>query len=262
MIIEEKKIEYKYGDVIKIKPLFDVHLGNNYCDKQACKKYLADSDENTYFIGGGDLLDSIVVTDPRYAKHADGTLGDIIDDQVDMAVEILEPYKDRIIGIGKGNHEEQIVKRCGTDPIRTICQRLGVTHLGLSGLIRLVFTENGSRGRTVIVRWHHGWGGGARTLGASITRYSKDMMYWDADLYLYGHDHQRKMDRIERMGLSGKKLIAKPKVLVVCGTFLKTFSESTDTSYSELKGYPPTSIGGVNINIKPVDRWVNIWVDV
>ena len=35
----EKKIEYKYGDTIKLKPFFDVHYGNTLCDIKAFKTY-------------------------------------------------------------------------------------------------------------------------------------------------------------------------------------------------------------------------------
>jgi len=163
-------IPYKYGDTIQIKPLFDIHYGNPLCDVQALKTYLEDSDDKTYFFGGGDMMDSIVTTDRRYAKSSDATGGDaIIDEQVEGLFAILEPYRDKIIGLGRGNHEDTIVKKCGTDPAWRLCAKLDVEYLGYSGLIRLRFREKSGRGRTVVIRWHHGWSGGARTPGASIT---------------------------------------------------------------------------------------------
>ena len=96
----EKRIEYKYGDGgIKIKPIFDVHYGHTLCDVAAFKKYLEDSDDKTWFIGGGDFLDSITVIDPRYRKSIDAFGSEeIIDEQVDGMFKILEPYKDKILG--------------------------------------------------------------------------------------------------------------------------------------------------------------------
>jgi hypothetical protein len=253
------KIQYKYGDTITVKPVYDVHLGSTACDVKAFKNWLADSDENTYFLGGGDLFDSIVVNDVRYRKSGDATKGDaIIDNLVDMGQEYLEPYKDRILGLGTGNHEDVVTKRCGTDPIARLSRRLGVEHIGYSGLFRLQLDEGGNRGRTVIIRYHHGWGGGSRTVGADLTKYSKDIMYWDADIFLYGHTHQRKVDSIPRMGLVGSKLISKPKIIGVCGTFLKTYTTDIQPTYAEVKGYPPVEISGISVTIRPDNKWVKL----
>ena len=253
------KIEYQYGQTINIKPVFDVHLGSTACDVNAFKAFLADSDENTYFLLGGDTFDSIVVNDIRYRKSGDAVKGDaIVDRLVDMGEEYLAPYRDRILGIGKGNHEDVVTKRCGTDLIARLCKRLDCQDIGYSGLFRLQFAENGSRGRTVIIRYHHGWGGGSRTVGSDLTKYSKDMLYWDADVFLYGHTHQRKVDEIPRMGLVGSKLVSKPKILGVCGTFLKTYTTDLQPTYAEVKGYPPVTIGGIRVGIKPSKDWVKL----
>lgn len=262
MVIYTHKINYKYGETIKIKPIFDVHLGSTSCDETAFKKYLADSDESTYFIGGGDLLDSIICSDTkRYTKSNDATEGnDIIDQQIEKMYNLLEPYKEKIIGLTLGNHENTIIKYHGTNPIKRLCKMLDVKFLGYSSLVRLILSENGSRGRTVIFRIHHGWGGGARTIGADLTKFSKDTSYYDADIFLYGHVHKNQSDEIPRLGLAGDKLIARPKVIVLCGTFLKTLSDDEEPTYSELSGYPPVAIGCSTILIRPNTTWVNIKV--
>ncbi|RLE19177.1 MAG: hypothetical protein DRJ50_12420 [Actinobacteria bacterium] len=261
MIVTTYRIPYKLGQTVKIKPIFDVHLGSSYCDVSAFKKYLVDSDPDTYFLGGGDLLDSIIIGDKRYEKHADSTTGAIVDDQVALACEYLRPYAKKIIGLGRGNHEDVIIRNCGTDPINSVCTNLGVPYLGYSGFVKLILSEsNKSRSRTVVIKWHHGWGGGSRTQGADITKFAKDTAYWDADLFLYGHTHKLQWDVTQRLGLSGEKLIARPKLFAICGTFLKTFSNTTDATYSERAGYPPTTIGGLTVNIKPTQNWVDMWI--
>ncbi len=257
------RIPYRWGDTIRIKPIFDAHLGNRYCDEAALKRYLADSDDCTYFMGGGDFLDSIITRDiRRYTKAADATETDaIIDEQVRKGFSILEPYKDKIIGWGRGNHEAAIRTHCGTDPAERLAELLGCPNLGYSGLIRLLLSENGTRTRTVIIRWHHGWGGGSRTQGADLTKFSRDIAYWDADIYLYGHVHKKQSDRIPRLGLSGNKLIARPKLVGLCGTFLKTYTATADSTYAEEKGYPPVELGGIVVNIQPDRYWCKVWID-
>jgi hypothetical protein len=256
MVITTYRIPYKYGETITIKPIFDVHLLNELCDTHAFKEYLEDSDERTYFFIGGDLFDAIVIPDPRYAKHIDASRGRaIIDEAVKKATKILLPYKDKIIGMGTGNHEERYIQKTGHDPIGTLCKDFGCKHLGYSGLLKLILHDTkGTRSRTVVIRYHHGWGGGGRTLGNSLTKYEKDIKNWDANIFLYGHDHQRKGDRIPRLGLSGNKLISKPILIGVCGSYLKTYTETHEPSYSEEKGYPPVEIGGIKVKIKPRRR--------
>lgn len=254
------RIPYKFGETIRIKPIFDVHLGNRYCDVAAFKRFI---DDDCYFFGGGDFLDSIITRDiKRYEKHADDTESDaIIDEQVKKGFALLEPVKDRIIGWGRGNHEGAIRKHCGTDPAARLAEKLNATYLGYSGLIRLIFSENGGRGRTVIIRWHHGWGGGSRTQGADLTKYAKDMAFWDSDIFLYGHVHRLNTDKIPRLGLVGDRLRSKPKHLGICGTFLKTYTTTADSTYSEEKGYPPIAVGGLTVSIKPEREWCSIKLD-
>lgn len=251
-------------DVIRIKPVFDVHLGARACDVNAFKAHMADSDDNTYFLFGGDLFDSIIATDPRYRKSGDGTVGDeIIDEQVELGYSIIEPYKDRILGMASGNHEDAIAKRHGTHPIKRLCRRIGCPFLGYSGLFRLQLKKR-KKGklqggtRKVVIRYHHGWGGGSRTQGADLTKFSKDILYWQADVFLYGHVHRKQTDSIPRLGLVGNKLVAKPKIIAICGTFLKTYNVGGDPTYSEIKGYPPVMVGAPEIHIRPQAYWVKI----
>jgi len=261
MVITIFRIPYRYGQSINFKIISDIHLGAKACDRKAFKKYLEDSNKSTYFIGIGDLYDSIVVKDKRYQKSTDSTEGDaIIDEQIDEGEEFLYPYKNRIIGLGMGNHEDDVLRIGGTDMISRTCRRLETNHLGWSGLIKLILSENKSRTRTVTIRYHHGWGAAARTEGGSLTKYSKDRKNWDADIFLYGHDHHRIAKELPRLGLVGKKLIAKPQHICLCGTFLRTYLEGKDATYGEKKGYDPVAIGCMDLIIKPTKNWVKVKV--
>jgi hypothetical protein len=257
-------IPYVYGDTIKIKPVSDVHLGSKHCDLKALRAYLGEPDKQTYLIGLGDMMDCIIVSDSkRYRKSGDDFESeDIIGESVNRWDEILAPFKAQIIGLGIGNHEDNIVKRCSVNPIRLLCDRLNVPYLGYSFLLRVIMREAAGRGRTVTIRGHHGWGGGSRTQGADLTKFSKDTAQFDADLFLYGHVHKLQYDTVPRLSLVGDQLTARNKHLVICGTFLKTFSGTTDATYSECSGYPPAKIGGAIISLKPSNDWVDISVSV
>lgn len=262
MVCHTVRIPYKFGQTIRIRPFFDSHVGSKHCDEKAAKEFL-NEDQESYFIGGGDNLDSIIVSDTkRYRKSGDGTIGDeIIDEQIDKLYSWLNPHKDRIIGLGTGNHEDEIVKRCSTNPTNRICNMLGVKNIGFSWLVKIILHENGSRVRTVVIRGHHGWGGGSRTQGADLTKYSRDTAYWEADVFLYGHVHRKQSDRIPRLGFCGNKLISKPKLMGLCGAFKKSLSLDHNPTFEERRGFPPTEIGGIILNLKPRSKWVKMWID-
>lgn len=257
-------IPYTYGDTIKIKPISDVHLGSKHCDIKALKAYLGEVDPKTYIIGLGDMMDCIIVSDSkRYRKSGDEFESeDIIGESVNQWVDILEPFRAQIIGLGLGNHEDNIVKRCSVNPIKLLCDRLVVPYLGYSFLLRVIMREAAGRGRTVTIRGHHGWGGGSRTQGADLSKFSRDVGHFDADVFLYGHVHKLQHDTVPRLSLVGDTLTAKDKHMVICGTFLKTYSPTTDVTYAEASGYPPARLGGATISLKPNPTWVDISVAV
>jgi predicted phosphodiesterase len=259
MKIIEHHIKYKYGDTITIKPIADVHMGNALCDIAAFKKYIS-SDPDALYVGLGDLLDSIVCTDKRYSKQMDSTEGEgIIDEQINAMYDILKPISKRIIGLGEGNHERTICKS-GTNPIKRLCEMLSVPCLGYAWICRLNMREEEGRGRSVLIYGHHGWGGGSRTQGADLTKYSRALTNYQCDIFLFGHTHRLVVDRVEQLGLVGTKLISKPKHIAVCGTFLKTVSPDEIPSWAETKGFAPARIGAPLISIKPTRDWVDIGI--
>ena len=263
MIIHTVRIPYKFGETIKVDIYADIHYGNTACDVDGLKRDL-EEDPDSYGLGLGDWFDAVVVPDPRYRKSIDASVGDdIIDEQIYGLEDIIFSRKpaDKWLGCGIGNHEDTITRHCGTNIMKRFCQRNGVQLLGYSGLLRLALSDGGNRGRSIVIRYHHGWGGGSRTLGADLTKYSRDVAYWKADAFVYGHVHRRQADKIPRMGLSGKELVDMDMPIAICGTYLKTYTEGYDSTYSERAGYPPTTIGKVTLNIKPKRYWVKMWID-
>lgn len=252
------KIELNPSEMIKIKPLSDVHYGSSYCDVSAFREFLQDSDDNTYFIGVGDLFDAIIVKDIRYSKCNDATKTDaIINEVVFELCDILKPYASRIIGLSRGNHEQTVIRRCSVDPIDIVCRILNVRYLGYSYMLELVINN-----KSVFIRGHHGWGRGSRTQGADITKFSRDIVHADADIYLFGHVHKLQHDWINQLAIKKNKLVSKPKLVCICGSFQKTLTTTTDASYAEVEGYPPSVIGGLVITIKDANKGLYISVSI
>jgi hypothetical protein len=271
LIVDTVRLYYKKGDTIPIVSLSDLHEGHINQDSKALARIL--KRKGCYFIVNGDVHDAIVLSDRRYQKGMDKTVGEaILDEQLDAIEAKLKPVRTRTLWIHKGNHDETIIKKCGTDLVDRLCKRLSTTnhrviYAGYSSLMRLILRvayPDGTFGasRTIMFRCHHGWGGGCRTIGSVITKYSHDLKYWDADIYVYGHDHALHAVPIPRGTAIGNKLYAKDKHIILSGTYLRTYTRTTDASWHEVKGFPLTKIGSPTINIRPEgNKWCHIWVD-
>jgi predicted phosphodiesterase len=260
-------------DIIKIKPLMDLHYGAKACDLRAFKNFISNGDEFTYYLINGDMWDAIYFSDTKRfaASGSDKTdQDDPIDNDVKEMAAILEPIKGKIIAVGMGNHEYQVLKRHHTNLSKRLADALGVPYMGYSYWIRLQMTtvsttEARGQGRTIDFFIQHGFGGGTRTEGGSVTKYAKHADRFLCDVYIAGHDHRLQYVRYPVLALSGSKqakLISKSKIVLLGGSWLKTYNQGTSTTYSELKGYPPGEIGGATIHIKTTDDWVKITVDM
>lgn len=261
-------IQYKsMKDIITIKPIMDIHKGSKTCDIRAFKAFIKDHDHNTYFYTNGDLWDSIYFHDKRFKasghEHTDDD--DAIDIEVNEMVELLSPIRERLICIGHGNHEETVLKMCHTNMSKRLANALCVPYLGYSFWFRLLLTQDGNRSRRVDIFSTHGFGGGTRTEGGSITKYSKFADRFDCDIFVTGHDHRKQYVRYPVMAIIGEKdvkLIAKPKLVILGGSWKKAYSTDTSTTWEEGKGFAASEIGGVSIGIKVNNNGVGMNVSM
>jgi len=242
-------------DVIKIKPIMDVHKGSKTCDLKAFKKYISEFDQLTYFFTNGDLWDAIYFRDKRFkaSGHDHTDEDDPIDIEIEEMVDLLSPIKDRIICIGHGNHEETVLKTCHVNMSKRLAKALDVPFLGYSFWIRLKLTRKNTETRAIDIFAQHGFGGGTRTEGGSITKYSKYADRYDCDIFIVGHDHRLQFVKYPILGIRGDKdvqLMSKAKLVCLGGSWKKAFSNNTSTTWEEGKGFTASFIGGMTIEIK------------
>jgi len=280
---QRKIIHRKYSDPIEIAIYGDVHFEAPECDLTALKAALKeDAAKKRYLIFPGDLFDLIlpndlkrftpkalqwITTDPNTGRYRDtrSRKDAIVDMLVDDAYKLLKPHASRIIGIGFGNHERQYIKRGYSDPIQALVTQLNkhttkddrIVHLGYSSFVRLDTYQardlnNGCR--TLVLYYHHGWGGGSRTRGASITKYWRHFADYQADVGIYAHDHKSQIDSSIQFSMIGKppRIKTKKRLLVLSGTFLRAIGDGVDPSYGEEKGFSPENIGRHILWIKPL----------
>lgn len=280
MICHERVIYYDtLAEPIEIAVYGCVHLESENCDLKAFKTALKeDAKKKRYLLFMGDFFDLILPNDAKRFRPTamkwllvDPVTGQnrarqdvkdaIVDMIVDDAYRILKPHAEagRIIGFLDGNHERSYVKRGYTNPTARLIESLNqhtpkdgkITHLGLQAFIRLILRQRGKKdiknatGRACTLFTHHGFGAGSRTRGSSITKYWRHMADYDCHVGVYAHDHRSQSDASIQFSMIGHppRTKAKKRLLIICGTFLKTIAGGVDPSYGEERGYSPSHIG-------------------
>jgi len=249
---------------ISLCPLGDFHIGTKACaiDKlKALIKWVKDTPD-VYVIGLGDYCDLINLSDSRFDPTM---IADSISDQknylcrmaqnqAEECIELFTPIKDRIIGLGEGNHEFAIQKHYHYDIMYRICGALDVRYLGWSSLTRLRMKRKSNyKNSSYIVNifCEHGSQAGRKKGGKvnSLEDRSNDI---EADIYLRGHSHDKLATTKVQLYMPKQgvpALAVKKRVYAICPSFFQTYTKDAIT-YGEMKGYPPTSTGIVRIDIK------------
>lgn len=172
----------------------DEHIGDEHSDILRLKQRIdhVANKENAYCILNGDIID--------YASRT--SIGDIetrefnIMGQIEKAVELFSPIKDKIICITNGNHENRSYKKEGIDISRMISAQMGLldVYSTSSAYIFLRFGSpnkkhgNSKKKMLYTIFCNHGSGGG-RKEGAKAIRLADMGSICDADIYIHSHTH-------------------------------------------------------------------------
>jgi predicted phosphodiesterase len=265
MYLYSKEIRYQGDPWIPIYPLGDIHEGTIHCDRKLFRRDVGkiDVDPLALWLGIGDYCESIVMSDPRFAvEEIDPEfiphLGRLACAQRDAFIRDVMPIKDKCIGLLEGNHEFENRKRHYVDIVRDACRELETEYLSDAAMIRLIFRRvdeegNHVRSNTIKIFACHGHGGGRKT-GGKVNKVEDLMDSFDADIYLMGHVHTKltvKRPRLLVPNCGKMKLIAKPRIGALTGSYYRTYEECS-SSYGQRQVYAPLELGGVCIKIRPM----------
>ena len=109
---------------LEIHPFADEHIGDEHCDIKRLLERIdyVKNTPNAYCILNGDIIDNATKT----------SIGDVYMQefnpmgQLEKAVEIFSPIKDKILCITHGNHENRTYKKEGINLSRLIARQLGL----------------------------------------------------------------------------------------------------------------------------------------
>ncbi len=241
--------------------LSDIHLGNKACAKKKLYETIDEIKKTkfAYWFATGDLGEYISARDKRHdfssmddeifdSPEKIGNMGGTI---VDSLVELLEPIKDKCMGIGIGNHEWSYAVANNQESIhRSLCNRLNATYIGYSAFLDTnIKVANRTETRTIRHFLSHG-SGGAATPGGKLNTIMKYINQFDADIYWVGHLHDSLAYKVPIVGADRKcnYLMAKIKLGIMSGSFFRTYAQGV-TTYSERKGYRPTYLGAAKVRV-------------
>lgn len=187
----------------------DRHHDNPKADWDLERKHLEQvAKRGGSWIDVGDVLDLMGGKwDPRHSKgevrEEYAMAPDYLDAVVRGAAEFYAPYTRHLVVMGRGNHEQSILKRHETDCIERLCAHMSQSsghraHAGgYGGFVRYSVKFHGTEKSALTLRYFHGAGGGGMMSHGTLA--TRRMASWtDADVIVCGHTHDHWALRLQR----------------------------------------------------------------
>ena len=224
---------------IEIHTFADEHIGDEHSDiKRVLQRieYVKNT-PNAYCILNGDIIDNATRT----------SIGDTYTqvfnpmEQLERAVELFAPIKDKILCITHGNHENRTYKKEGINLSRLIATQLDLAdrYTPTSAVLFIRFGEDAAHHHrkfryTVYVL--HGSGSG-RKEGAKAIRLADMASIIDTDIYIHSHTHlpmimKQAFHRVDSCNSS---------VALIDKLFVNTASNLSYGGYGEAGAFKPNS---------------------
>ena len=205
----------------------DAHIGEEEANIPSLIKYLEKAD---YIILNGDIMNTATKQSVSF-QYGNSPQADL-----DKAVEVLKPYKDKILCVIEGNHEHRVAKEVGISLTQMMCLSLGIVDR-YAGSNAYVFLNVGAKQVSYKIFSTHGYGGG-RAIGGKANNLERLASIVDADIYVMSHTHQPlsfQQDYI-RPNMKKHTLQQITKHFINTGSFLEY------GGYGETFGYKPATI--------------------
>lgn len=245
----------------------DFHLGSACSDHDMIVRQLQRAKDNgARVLINGDVFDAIGPKDRRFdlsTLHPSvAREKDLARAIVNMALEILMPYRKIIDIIGIGNHEETWINYGYNDPVRRVLEELGregskAKHGSFWGYIKTSFVIEGYRKRPKHkLLYLHGTGGDSPVTKGTID-FNRKGRNWVYDCLTFGHKHNLvcAADQIADVSDRGKYTERK-QLNLQTASYYRNYrqladNEVLDQSYAARSAHPPKPMGGIFLCIRP-----------
>ena len=223
---------------IELHTFADEHIGDQHSDVKRVLQRIeyVKNTPNAYCILNGDIIDNATRT----------SIGDTYTqvfnpmEQLERAVAIFEPIKDKILCITHGNHENRTYKKEGINLSKLLAVQLGLgeryTATSAVLFIRLGHCKHHHRKQRYTLYVLHGNGGG-RKEGAKAIRLADMASIVDTDIYIHSHTH---LPMIMKQGFH-RVDTCNSTVTFVDKLFVNTASNLDYGGYGEAGAFKPSS---------------------
>ena len=224
---------------IELHTFADEHIGDEHSDIKRVLERIeyVKNKPNAYCILNGDIIDNATKT----------SIGDIYTqiynpmEQLERAIAIFEPIKDKILCITHGNHENRSYKNEGINISRLIATQLGLAdRYTPTSAVLFIRLGKDSHNHSRKIRYTgyilHGSGGG-RKEGAKAIRLADMAGIIDTDFYIHSHTHlpmifKQAFHRVDNNNSN---------VILVDKLFVNTAANLSYGGYGEAAEFKPNS---------------------
>jgi predicted phosphodiesterase len=258
-------------DTFHIYSLGDLHIGAMNCAEGHIRRLVKKikDDPKALWVGGGDYINAIKPQDakrftpdnlPNWILEGDADtvrkrLKDIVHQEAERFILMVEPIKDKCIGLISGNHEEKVIQYYNEDILEYMCETLDVPNLTRSAGIRINF-KYGNLSHVITIFITHGHGAG-RSAGAEPNQLEYLAKTMDFDIILRGHSHTFSILApipvlsIPTRGKLPKELDVRYKRCANWGCMMMSYKVGPST-YDEKALYPARCLSTLEIEITPL----------
>lgn len=244
----------------------DAHHDSTAADQDMEMRHLVEAEKRDALICDiGDLFDCM---NGRYDKRADREHlrpeyqhGPYMNRLVDVAHDRYRRFAPRWLHMSPGNHETAVAKHNDFDLTQQLYARLKphapLLNLGrYAGYIRLQLTHCGRDSGSVVIAYHHGFGGSAPVTRGVIQTNRMAISYPDADIVWSGHTHTEFYLSIARQRFTQSNTITRDEQVHIRSPGYKEDTTS-GSGWAVEKGFMPQSIGawwltvGIRLHVPP-----------
>jgi predicted phosphodiesterase len=288
MFTTEPEVEKTSGNVLtvrfkdvaagweqKILLTSDRHHDSVHCDRSLEKKHRDQAmEDNALIVDVGDLFDAMQGKfDPRRSYEnlrPEYKTQSYLDDIVTDAAKFYAPYAKRWLVVGRGNHDQTVLKNCGTDLISNLVYRMNaeggacVQAGGYGGWVRFLFHVNKTKRMSLNLKYYHVSGGGGPVTRGVIQTNRQAVYLPDADIVVNGHTHDAWTLAVTRERLTGGGRITKDNLWFVrTPPYAEDYGDGSGGWHVE-RGAPPKPKGCGWVRLYYEDERIKIqpWVDV
>lgn len=243
----------------------DAHHDSTAADQDMEMRHLLEAERRGALICDiGDLFDCM---NGRYDKRADREHlrpeyqhGPYLNRLVDVAYDRYRRFAPRWLHMSPGNHETAVAKHNDFDLTQQLYSRLKpdapLLNLGrYAGYMRFHVHAFGRRAGSLVLAYHHGFGGSAPVTRGVIQTNRMAISYPDAHIVWSGHTHTEFYLSIARQRLLQTNQIARDEQIHIRSPGYKEDTTS-GSGWAVEKGFMPQSLGAwwLKIGVTVADR--------